>query len=67
MPLLPNNPGGRACVSAAVAVLSLGLAGLSSGQVMNAKLPEPAKKDRRERELVCRAVKIQNETAGRKR
>ena len=44
MPLLPNNPGGRACVSAAVAVLSLGMAGLSSGQVMNAKLPEPAKK-----------------------
>src|SRR6476646_2455707 len=44
MPLPPNNSGGRAFVSAAVAVLSLGLAGLSSGQVMNAKLPEPAKK-----------------------
>ena len=44
MPLLPNNRGGRACVSAAVAILSLGIAGLSPGQVMNAKPPEPAKK-----------------------
>ena len=33
MPSLRSNPGGRACVSAAIAILSLGLAGESSAQM----------------------------------
>jgi len=46
MPLLRNNPGGRACVSAAIAILSLGLAVKSSAQVVgSSKAPiEPPKK-----------------------
>ncbi|HZE12679.1 MAG TPA: hypothetical protein VE086_02885, partial [Chthoniobacterales bacterium] len=44
MPSRPNNLRGNIGAVVAVVILSLGAANRSSGQMMNAKPPEPAKK-----------------------
>ena len=44
MRLRPNNRRGRICAGVALIILSLGAAGHSSGQMKNAKSPDPPKK-----------------------